>query len=172
MLQCNVHFYFETINSALGLLYSSTQLSTAQNDLITVQTNHATKRNETNFSVARCGPREHPNVWSCDPAYSDSGMFRKVHMAVWPHVEWSKNVRYHSKQTCSKNFEQILSHNINIAGEYLWVTLTWIHQVAKKQIHKIFAETYKEHDPCHTSVVNNEGINQTSKLNAVRCSTV
>ena len=111
MLQCNVHFYFETINSALGLLYSSTQLSTAQNDLITVQTNHATKRNETNFSVARCGPREHPNVWSCDPANSNSEMFRKVHMAVWPHVEWSKNVRYHSKQTCSKNFEQILSQH-------------------------------------------------------------
>jgi len=36
----------------------------------------------------------------------------------------------------------------------------------QKQIHKIFAKTYKKHDPCHTSVVNNEGINQTSKLNA------
>jgi hypothetical protein len=33
-----------------------------------------------------------------------------------------------------------------IAREYLGVTLTWIHQVAKKkktQIDKIFAETYK-----------------------------
>ena len=30
--------------------------------LITVQKNHATKRNETNFSAARCGPREHKRV--------------------------------------------------------------------------------------------------------------
>ena len=113
--------------------------------LITVQKNHATKRNETNFSAARCGPREHKRVImrpgvlpgsTCAALHSGAGAIKLQLQIVTQECSDSKSLhgsmttcgmkqeckRYHCKKkkgNGSKNFVQILSHKMLIAGEYL-----------------------------------------------------